>query len=201
MVKKVSINSLRKLQQYKNFIKPKELEKDLIVSLTKYGERIIQMAYKSSTFKDRTGNLHDSYVSAVFVNGNLQSGTIRWAWPQMSGTAREYSDSINASGDPEQRTGREEAMKLLSKFGFTKGRSGGVTLVIAAAMFYAGILEDGVGAMRRKYLVLSQVQPEMETLAQLGIPLDGAKANIPSHYVQSPRTYREGGMGRMQVNL
>ena len=193
MAKKVSINSLRNLQQYKNFIKPKELEKDLIGSLTKYGERIIQMAYKSSTFKNRTGNLHDSYVSAVFVNGNLQSETVRYVGPEMSKTSREYDEL--SSGDPEMKTGREEARLFLSKFQFTSGRPQGVTLVVAATMFYAGILES------RNYMVISQVSQEMEAIKAIGVQLANSNATLPGIYVQSPRTYREGGMGRMQVNL
>ena len=195
MAKKVSINSLRNLRQYKDWIKVDELQKDIIGTLAKYGEKIINMAYATRTFENRTGNLHDSYVSAVFVNGNLQKDTIRYVGEEMSNVAREYD--MMSNGDPEQRNGREEAKLFLSKFQFAEGRPNGIVLVVAATMFYAGILESP----KFNYLVISQVNQEMEAIKAAGLQLNKMNATLPNIYINSPKTYRDGGMGRMSIKL
>lgn len=194
MAKKLGIKSLEDFRRYKELIDPKELKNNVVATLADYGERIIKLAYSTKIFKDRTYNLRDSYASAVFVNGHMVKNTDRYVGEPMSNVAREYDET--ASGDPEMKTGREEARLLLSKFQFTGGRPGGIVLVVVAAMFYADILEK-----RYKYLVLSQVGSEMDAIAQLGLKLNGSDSTIPKFYVSSPRTYREGGTGRMEINL
>ena len=197
--KKISINSLRQLRQYKDFIKPDELENDLINTLAEYGQKIINMAYRTSTYTDRTLNLRDSYVSAVFKNGTLVPGTKRYVTLTSKDSPSKnisvaYSDMAN--GDPELRTGREEADLFLSKFQFSSGRPSGITLVVAAAMFYGGIIET-----KWNYKVISHVSNEMDRIAEIGIQLNKTRANIDKIYIKSPRVIRDGGVGRMQIKM
>lgn len=190
--RKMHINSLRNLKSFKNMIKVDELREDTIQTLANLGGRIIKMAYASRGFTNRTGNLHDSYVSAVFKNGAYVKGTARYLDPTMSdGIAREY-DSW-ASGDPEMRTGREEADNFIAKWGFSKGRSKGITLVVAASMFYSGIVES------RGYSVISHITAEMNSLVSHGFNTAIYKAHIDPAYISAPSILREGGMGRMQI--
>lgn len=192
--KKMHINSLRNLVQYRNMIPdPDLLEQDMIMSLADIGETIIKMAYATKTFTDRTYNLRDSYVSAVFKNGRLQKGTKRYVGEPKSGTALEYDEL--STGDPEMATGREEADKFISKWTFSSGRPGGITLVVAAAMFYSGILESD----RYGYLVISHIQDELEALARNGYTTMKYKAHIDSGYITEPSIFREGGKGRMEI--
>lgn len=192
--RKIHINSLRNLVQYRNMIPdPNLLEQDMIMSLADIGEKIIKMAYVTKTFTDRTFNLRDSYVSAVFNKGRLVEGTKRHVGEPKSETALEYDDL--ATGDPEMTTGREEADKFIAKWSFSSGRPSGITLVVAAAMFYSGILESD----RYKYLVISHIQDELDALARNGYTTMKYKAHIDSGYITEPSIFREGGKGRMEI--
>lgn len=192
--RKIHINSLRNLVQYRNMIPdPKLLEQDMIMSLADIGEDIIKMAYATKTFTDRTFNLRDSYVSAVFNKGRLVKGTKRYVGEPKSKVALEYDDF--ATGDPEMGTGREEADKFIAKWGFSSGRPGGITLVVAATMFYSGILESD----RYGYLVISHIQDELDALARNGYTTMKYKAHIDSGYITEPSIFREGGKGRMEI--
>lgn len=188
------INSLRNLDQFRNLIPdPNLLEQDMIMSLANIGGRIIKLAYLSRTFTDRTFNLRDSYVSAVFKNGRLVEGTKHYVGEPKSKTSLEYDDL--STGDPEMTTGREEADKFISKWSFSSGRPGGITLVVAATMFYSGILESD----RYGYLVISHIQDELEALARNGYTTMKYKAHIDSGYITEPSIFREGGKGRMEI--
>lgn len=195
-----SLAQIKNLWQYRteNFIKPEELEKDIIGSLTKIGERLIQEAYLSASFQNRTGNLHDSYVSAVFKGGQLVKGTDRYLGQlfKTDGTPHrtpsiEYDEY--SSGENEYATGREEAKKFLAKWAFAKGRPNSICLVVAATMFYSGILES------RGFRVISHIQGDLDELARQGITTMKYKAHIDESYIDEPSIFREGGTGRMEV--
>lgn len=197
--RKMHINSLRNLNGFKDMVQKSipKLREDTINTLADLGGKIIKMAYLSSTYQDQTGNLHDSYVSAVFKNGAYVKNTARYLDPTMSnGIAREY-DSW-ASGDPEMRTGREEADNFIAKWGFSKGRTSGITLVVAAAMFYSGILEEGK-KFRQKYKVITHVTAELDSIMAQGFTTIKYRAHIDPKYISEPAILREGGMGRMQI--
>ena len=51
----------------------------LIQKLTDDGERLVRRAYETRTFENRTYNLHDSYGSAVYVDGRIIKSSIRYA--------------------------------------------------------------------------------------------------------------------------
>ena len=191
MARKMHINSLRNLVQYRNAIRPDLVEDDLINALAREGQRIINLAYLSRGFKDRTYNLHDSYVSAVFKNGVWLKNTTRYVGEEKAEFALEYGEL--ASGDPEMGTGRDEANKFLAKLQFSPGRPNSIALVIGAAMFYSGIVES------RGYSVLANVETDLEELSKRG--LKGVKylAHIDLDYASPPAIYREGGTGRMEI--
>jgi hypothetical protein len=186
------INSMKNLTEFAKNFDAKELEKWIINSLANEGGRIIKEAYESSGFKNRTGNLHDSYVSAVFYNGRLQKDTVRYVGTEMSSTYREYSNSMEG-GEVEATKGREEADKFLAKYQFSKGRQGGIVLVIAAAMFYSTIVE------KRGYQVLSQVQWELDRIANRGYSVSKFNTHIKPEFITTNTIYREEGRGKMQT--
>lgn len=194
--RRISINSLRNLRQYRDMFKipdPEQFEMDAIMTLADIGEKIIKMAYSTKTYKDRTFNLRDSYVSAVFKNGRMVPNTNRYVGDPKSTIALEYD--LLASGDPEMTTGREEADKFLAKWGFAAGRGGGLVLVVAAAMFYSGILESD----KYNYLVISHIDKELQELSARGFTTMKYKAHIDGKYIKQPSIFRESGQGRMQV--
>lgn len=186
------INSMKALTEFARNFDAKALEKWIINSLAEEGGRIIKEAYESRGFKNRTGNLHDSYVSAVFVKGRLQKDTIRYVGTEMSSTYREYTNST-VGGEVEATRGREEADKFLAKYQFTKGRQDGIVLVVAAAMFYSTIVE------RRGYQVLSQVQWELDRISSRGYNVAKYNTHIKPEYIDAHTIYREEGMGSMSV--
>ena len=70
----------------------------LINELAADGARAIHFAYTSRGFVNRSYNLHDSYGSAVFVNGSLYPETIRYAGSQMA-SGRSAREMGNYSGE------------------------------------------------------------------------------------------------------
>lgn len=174
------------------------LKRWIVNSLAEEGGRIINEAYETRGFTNRTGNLHDSYVSAVFVEGKLQKDTIRYVGAEMSTTYREYANST-VKGEVEATKGREEANKFLAKYQNSRKKTDGIVLVIAAAMFYSHILDSGVGKLRRKYQVLSQVQWELDRIASRGYSVSKFNTHIKPEYITANTIYREDGAGKMKV--
>lgn len=191
MARKMHINSLKNLVQYRKAIRPDLVENDLINALAREGERIINLAYLSRGFKDRSYNLHDSYVSAVFKNGVWLKNTTRYVGEEKAKFAVEYDEL--ASGDPEVGTGREEANRFLAKLQFSSGRPNSIALIIGAAMFYSGIVES-LG-----YSVLANIETDLEELARKGVKGVKYLAHIDLDYASPPSIYREGGTGRMEI--
>lgn len=186
------LNSMKALTEFAKNFDAKALKQWIIKSLADEGGRIIREAYESKGFKNRTGNLHDSYVSAVFVNGRLQKDTIRYVGAEMSSTYREYANST-VGGEVEATRGREEADKFLAKYQFAEGRQNGIVLVVAAAMFYSTIVE------RRGYQVLSQVQWELDRIASRGYNVAKYNTHIKPEYIDAHTIYREDGKGSMSI--
>lgn len=110
----------------------KGFEQDMVKALSVLGYYAMLDAYKKHTFTHRTRNLHDSYASAVYVNGKLIESSIRYIGGQLS---RQY--------DPKtKKNGRQTVDDYLRshKYGETNQE---IVLVVIAAMYYAGILEKG----------------------------------------------------------
>lgn len=133
----------------------------LVNNLTNLGEMAITTAYNARGYKNRTYNLHDSYASAVYVNGVLYRDTIRFVGNEMSKSDREINATAPFRTRPDRRghlfeegdtisvNGRDEAYRFFTDYRPPKGK--GLELVLIAGMFYASILE------RRKYHVISDV--------------------------------------------
>lgn len=125
------------------------LIKALISQLANDGEKAIREAYEGREFTNRTYNLHDSYGSAVYYNGTLVKSSIRYVGAEMA--------------EEDDRYGRNEVNEFFSNYR-PKNRKG-IDLVIVAAMFYADILEEGKGRLKRKYKVIAEGEDYMKNLA------------------------------------
>ena len=125
------------------------LIKALISQLADDGEKAIREAYEGREFTNRTYNLHDSYGSAVYYNGVLVKSSIRYVGAEMA--------------EEDERYGRNEVNDFFSNYR-PKNRKG-IDLVIVAAMFYADILEEGRGRLKRKYKVIAEGEDYMKNVA------------------------------------
>lgn len=137
--------------------------RELANKMANDGHKLIMKAYDQSDYnKNQTQNLHDSYGSAVFYNGKLVTGTMRFvgAIRASGGRYNSYTNSIEY--------GRDEIKDFFNTYKAPEG----LTLVIAVAMFYAGILEAGKSPLRHKYKVISMVGDDIEMLAS---KIDGAR--------------------------
>lgn len=140
----------------------KGFEQDMVSALTTLGYYAMMHAYgkavsPNSGWKHRTRNLHDSYASAVYVNGQLIESSIRF----VGGVLSRKTDHVTG------RTGRETVLDYLRshRFGATNNE---IVLVVIAAMFYAGILEaGGKGSASRgpgaKYIVISPAREYIDS--------------------------------------
>lgn len=127
----------------------KGFEQDMVAALTTLGYYAMMNAYGKHSFTHRTRNLHDSYASAVYVNGRLIDSSIRYV-----------GGVLSRQVDPKtKKTGRETVLEYLHSHRFGAANNE-IVLVVIAAMYYAGILEAGdKGAGSRgpgaKYIVIS----------------------------------------------
>ena len=74
MAKYVSAKELRDVLQKARVTE----ERATVQKLAKLGYDAIMYAYNRKGFEHKTRNLHDSYGSAVYVNGNLIESSIRY---------------------------------------------------------------------------------------------------------------------------
>lgn len=161
------------VKAYKRYFKDR-----LIEELTKDGHRAIQKAYENRDFKNRLWNLYDSYGSAVYENGRLIKRTVRylgnkdqsisgryfgWSW-KGGRTMPLRTGQRYYTGDQIDMNGRDEVIDFLQQY--TPQHRKGIQLVIVAAMFYANILESGVGKIKRKIKVITGARDEMENIAK-----------------------------------
>jgi hypothetical protein len=127
--------------------------RDLVNALAKLGGEAVLYAYRKKSFTNRTFNLHDSYGSAVYVNGVLQERTIRYAGGQMSHRPGILKQTGNTPKKRRSKLGKryyrygKNGRDVLHVFfrgneyykGHKFGKSG-IVLVVVAAMWYAGML-------------------------------------------------------------
>lgn len=171
-LRRVSINSLRNLKSYRDMINAKKVSDTLVQALANAGEDIINKAYQRRDWNNRTGNLHDSYISAVFVNDTLIESSIRFVddGTQLARRAVEVGafGTKYWSGDPIQTTGHEEALEFIKAYKKRgRGKMDKVQLVVAAAMYYSGILES------KGYTVISNIEWDLIDLLRDGIYAEG----------------------------
>lgn len=105
--------------------------KDSVKALSTLGYRAMMDAYAKRGFQHRTRNLHDSYGSAVYVDGVLIEDSIRYV-----------GGILSRKVDPKtKKTGRETLDDYFRshRFGATNHE---IVVIVVAAMYYAGILES-----------------------------------------------------------
>lgn len=155
--------------------------RQLVDELAEWGHKAIIRAYQKKDWHNRTYNLHDSYASAVYVDGKLQQRTIRFVGEEMSNPNSQFHhagfysvrrhDKLDpdrhgeryGEGDEMVTNGRDEAIAFLRQY---VPNTSGVQLVVIAAMFYADILERGGGNLKRKYHVIADANSTLEQLAR-----------------------------------
>ena len=120
--------------------------------LANEGGKLILQAVNSRDYTHRTLNLHDSYGSAVYLNGALVERSIR-TLPAQATKAKKYKGN--------SLKGSEEIMKYFRNY---KPKSE-IELLVVAAMPYGWVLEKGEGGLRRKYKVISGINTEVTALA------------------------------------
>ena len=162
------------------------IELEVIKFLTEQGEKIIKEAYSRRNWKNQTYNLHDSYGSAVFKDGNLLRSSIRYISNAPKADANRNSKELGdykgqrskaqkgssytefgkanrdgrfLTGDTIQAYGRDEINKFFNSYKLAT--TSGLELVVVAAMYYAGILESG------KYQVISSATTDLNNIAQI----------------------------------
>lgn len=142
--------SIIKTEQIKD-----DITLDIVKALTQLGWEASLVAYRKKSFKNRTFNLHDSYASAVYVDGVLQERTIRY----MGGEISSRIGYLRKSAEPKRKrkkgklgqryyrygkSGREVLNTFFRGNKWYKGHSfgkKGIVLIVVAAMWYAGFLE------------------------------------------------------------
>lgn len=111
----------------------------LVTELTELGQKVCKEAIAQKGYKNQLYNLHDSIGSAVYVNGKIVPSSRRYAESKMS--TEPYKNKGN-SGHGEFITGREALDKYWAEHPTLTNTTNAVELVVIAATFYAGILED-----------------------------------------------------------
>ena len=124
----------------------------LVDMLATEGGKLILQAVNSRDYTHRTYNLHDSYGSAVYLNGKLVEKSV-----MLLGSKATKAKSYKGS----KLKGSEEIMKYFQSY---KPKSD-IELVVAAAMPYGVVLEKGGGGLRHKYKVISGINTEVGNLA------------------------------------
>lgn len=121
------------------------LTRDLVNACATLGYKAAMDAYRNHTYQHRTYALHDSYGSAVYLDGRLVPETIRYV-----NRARQKKGDIRGwrgSSDPEGMrgknfdTGRKALQAYLENPPRMSKRRKGITILVVAAQWYAMILE------------------------------------------------------------
>lgn len=122
--------------------------KALVEALTTIGYEVALSAYRQKTYTNRTYNLHDSYGSAVFVDGKLVPDSIKFI-------ERAYSKGVrghfhNVVDDEGTELDGRASLKRFFEQPWVVRKKDHVTLVVAAAMWYGDIVES------KGYVVLDE---------------------------------------------
>lgn len=121
------------------------LTRDLVNACATLGYKAAMDAYRNHTYQHRTYALHDSYGSAVYLDGRLVPETIRYV-----NRARQKRGDIRGwrgASDPEGMrgknfdTGRKALQAYLENPPRMSRRKKGITILVVAAQWYAMILE------------------------------------------------------------
>jgi hypothetical protein len=116
--------------------------KALVEALTTVGWQVAMEAYRRKTYTNRTFNLHDSYGSAVYVDGVLQPDTKKYVNRSRSNrrNTHGHADSDNRYAKTGGLSGRQALDDFFRTVEVSKKNK--ITLVVAAAMWYGEIVES-----------------------------------------------------------
>lgn len=121
------------------------LTRDLVNACASLGYKAGLDAYRNHTYKHRTYALHDSYGSAVYLDGVLVPETIRFI--NRSRQSRGDHRSWRGSKEPETTnpwdfgyTGRD-SLKHYFEDNNRINKKKGITIVVVAAQWYAMMVE------------------------------------------------------------
>ena len=162
-----SINSLKNLKNFSKWFSKDVLTKTLVDSLLEEGKKIIRKAYESRDWKNKTGNLHDSYVAVVINNG------VPVKYAKFNKMAQSVVGNFETKGgDGFSLSGSQEVDNFVKSYASRYGgNQRGVRLVVAAVMYYASILEAGNAPLKHKYKVISHVRGDLNEIKKRGIPI------------------------------
>lgn len=140
--------------------------RDLVNACASLGYKAGMDAYRNHSYKHRTYALHDSYGSAVYLDGVLIPETIRYInrSRQSKNDYRGWRGSKDLAANPRDFfTGRQALLNYL-KNPPRMSKKNHITILVVAAQWYASILE-GKKNGNRKYIVLrlSDVQESIKT--------------------------------------
>lgn len=105
---------------------------DMVEALMELGYRAMMYAYGMRTFQHVTHNLHDSYATAVYVNGELIKHSIQYVGNPQS-TRTDHKTHLN---------GRQTVQKWLENHHYGQ-KNKQIVVVVIAAMYYTKYLEGG----------------------------------------------------------
>lgn len=125
-----------------------KIQADIVRALKPLGKAALIEAYKTGhtdalrgdnytpkgdyKWRHKLGNLHDSFASAVYVNGDLVQSSIQYL----------DGGTISKKRDPRtKKNGRQTVKDYLKSHSFG-GKNNDIVLVVVAAMFYTRYLED-----------------------------------------------------------
>lgn len=121
------------------------LTRDLVNACATLGYKAAMDAYRNHTYQHRTYALHDSYGSAVYLDGRLVPETIRYInrSRQTRGDIRGWRGSRDPEGmrGKDFDTGRKALQAYLENPPRMSKRNKGITILVVAAQWYAMILE------------------------------------------------------------
>lgn len=122
------------------------LTKDLVTAFTTLGYYAGLDAYRNHSYRHRTYALHDSYASAVYLDGMLVEESIRYI-----NRSRQKKDDTRAwrgSKNPETKNpwefgyyGRDSIKNYFQENKNIRKRKG-ISIVVIAAQWYASIVES-----------------------------------------------------------
>ena len=137
---------------YNNIMK--NVVREQTARLIAYAKEELYEMIMSKTFKNRTFNLADSYVYAVYYDGKEQAHG--YVGAKMASEQAIYRDKRNPSKEI-LVDGRKEATEFLTKFKSALPTTNGWVVVWAACTPYAKELDPAAGSSKKnRFFVISQ---------------------------------------------
>jgi hypothetical protein len=160
--------------------------KALVEALTTVGWQVAMEAYRRKTYTNRTFNLHDSYGSAVYVDGVLQPDTKKYVNRSRSKRKNTHGHRDYDNRYAEGVDGRRALDDFFDNLKISKRRK--VTLVVAAAMWYGELVES------KGFVVLDENFVESAVSHRLAFVLPPILAKYPELKGIDPKLFRYVGV-------